>query len=204
MFLVRYPFLAPGKEWSEEKIVTSPYSGDWTVGARKYRKWARLLVHRSENSAACPELRRMQRIILHHQYGEYFFPYSKLEQAYDDAAKAGIRTLFLFGWTAEGMDSGYPVYTPDPSQAEWTRSRRTSGRFRQKAGKSSSTSTASSSTRIPTTIAPAKASASPSNAPTAPNTANSTTSATREPFCAPSATRHSSSPVPPAVPGSKF
>ena len=116
MFLVRYPFLAPGKEWSEEKIVTSPYSGDWTVGARKYRKWADSwftapkIPQHVRNSAG------WQRIILHHQYGEYFFPYSKLEQAYDDAAKAGIRTLFLFGWTAEGMDSGYPVYTPDPSQ----------------------------------------------------------------------------------------
>ncbi len=114
--MARYPFLKPGNRWHENRIVTAPFSGPWTVGAQKYRKWAdswftppRLPDHVVRSSG-------WQRIILHHQYGEYFFPYETLEQAYDDAAKAGIDTLFLFGWTAEGMDSGYPVYTPDPAQ----------------------------------------------------------------------------------------
>lgn len=116
MFMARYPFLKKGAEWHENRIVTSPYSGKWTVGAQKYRKWADSWFTAPQIPAHAADSSGWQRIILHHQYGEYFFPYDKLEQAYDEAGKAGIDTLFLFGWTAEGMDSGYPVYTPDPSQ----------------------------------------------------------------------------------------
>lgn len=114
MYVVRYPFLKADGSWRECNIVTAPYSGSWTVCAEKYRKWAdgwftppQIPDHVAHSSG-------WQRIILHHQYGEYLFPYEKLEQAYDDAAKAGIDTLFLFGWTATGMDSGYPVYSADP------------------------------------------------------------------------------------------
>lgn len=114
MYVVRYPFLKVDGNWRECNIVTAPYSGSWTVCAEKYRKWAdgwftppQIPDHVAHSSG-------WQRIILHHQYGEYLFPYEKLEQAYDDAAKAGIDTLFLFGWTAAGMDSGYPVYSADP------------------------------------------------------------------------------------------
>ena len=116
MFMVRYPFLKAGESWRENKIVTSPYSGEWWIGAHKYRNWADSWFSAPKIPQHVRNSAGWQRIILHHQYGEYFFPYNKLEQAYDDAAKAGIDTLFLFGWTAEGMDAGYPVYTPDPSQ----------------------------------------------------------------------------------------
>ena len=116
MFMVRYPFLQPGGNRAECNLVTSPYSGSWTVCAAKYRKWADgwfTAPRIPDHVAFSPG---WQRIILHHQYGAYLFPYETLERAYDDAAKAGIDTLFLFGWTAEGMDSGYPVYSADPKQ----------------------------------------------------------------------------------------
>lgn len=114
LYLARYPFLKPGMNRSECHIVTAPYCGNWSVSAAKYRKWADSWFtppRIPEHVAFSPG---WQRIILHHQYGEYLFPYEKLESAYDDAKKAGIDTLFLFGWTAAGMDSGYPVYSPDP------------------------------------------------------------------------------------------
>ncbi len=116
LFMARYPFLKPGGKWHESRIVTSPYSGGWTVCAQKYRKWADSWFVPPKPPAHVADSSGWQRIILHHQYGEYFFPYDSLERTYDEAARAGIDTLFLFGWTAEGMDSGYPVYTPDPSQ----------------------------------------------------------------------------------------
>lgn len=116
MFMVRYPFLKPGGEWHENRIVTSPYSGKWIVCAQKYRAWADSWFKAPRIPPHVAGSGGWQRIILHHQYGEYFFPYDSLGRAYEDAAKAGIDTLFLFGWTAEGMDSGYPSYTPDPSQ----------------------------------------------------------------------------------------
>lgn len=114
MYLVRYPFLKADGSWRECNIVTAPYSGSWTVCAEKYRKWADGWFTPPQIPDHVAHSPGWQRIILHHQYGEYLFPYEKLEQAYDDAAKAGIDTLFLFGWTAAGMDSGYPVYSADP------------------------------------------------------------------------------------------
>lgn len=114
MYVVRYPFLKADGSWRECNIVTVPYSGSWTVCAEKYRKWAEGWFSPPQIPDHVAHSSGWQRIILHHQYGEYLFPYEKLEQAYDDAAKAGIDTLFLFGWTAAGMDSGYPVYSADP------------------------------------------------------------------------------------------
>ena len=114
MYVVRYPFLKVDGNWRECNIVTAPYSGSWTVCAEKYRKWAEGWFTPPQIPDHVAHSSGWQRIILHHQYGEYLFPYEKLEQAYDDAAKAGIDTLFLFGWTAAGMDSGYPVYSADP------------------------------------------------------------------------------------------
>lgn len=114
MYVVRYPFLKVDGSWRECNIVTAPYSGSWTVCAEKYRKWADGWFTPPQIPDHVAYSPGWQRIILHHQYGEYLFPYEKLEQAYDDAAKAGIDTLFLFGWTAAGMDSGYPVYSADP------------------------------------------------------------------------------------------
>lgn len=114
MYVVRYPFLKADGNWRECNIVTAPYSGSWTVCAEKYRKWADGWFTPPQIPDHVAHSPGWQRIILHHQYGEYLFPYEKLEQAYDDAAKAGIDTLFLFGWTAAGMDSGYPVYSADP------------------------------------------------------------------------------------------
>lgn len=114
MYVVRYPFLKADGSWRECNIVTVPYSGSWTVCAEKYRKWAEGWFTPPQIPDHVAHSSGWQRIILHHQYGEYLFPYEKLEQAYDDAAKAGIDTLFLFGWTAAGMDSGYPVYSADP------------------------------------------------------------------------------------------
>ena len=114
MYVVRYPFLKVDGNWRECNIVTAPYSGSWTVCAEKYRKWTDGWFTPPQIPDHVAHSPGWQRIILHHQYGEYLFPYEKLEQAYDDAAKAGIDTLFLFGWTAAGMDSGYPVYSADP------------------------------------------------------------------------------------------
>ncbi len=134
VFLARLPFLRPGERRHENCLVTELYPGDWTVGAGIYRQWA-------DGWFAAPRvpdhIRTMsgwQRIILHHQYGEYFFRYDDLERIYDNGAKAGIDTLFLFGWTSEGMDSGYPLYTPDPKQGGKESLKRNIAKVRAKGG----------------------------------------------------------------------
>lgn len=116
VFMARYPFLGGGDTWTCDSLVVSAFAGDWFKGAEKYRKWADSWFVPPE----IPEFIRngagWQRIILRHQYGELLFPYDRLLQAYEDAAAAGVDSLFLFGWTAEGMDAGYPVYSADPAQ----------------------------------------------------------------------------------------
>ena len=204
MFMVRYPFLKPGESRTECNLVVSPYSGNWTVCAEKYRKWANGWFTPPQIPDHVAYSPGWQRIILHHQYGEYLFPYEKLEQAYDDAAQAGIDTLFLFGWTAAGMDSGYPVYSADPKLGGVKTLKENIRKVQAKGGRSSSTSTVSSSTWRVTITARGRGRVWRSNAQTAPNTASPTTSPTAAPFCGLSSTRPSSWPAPPAVPGWKF
>ncbi len=115
-FMTRFPFLKPGGSWKSPEFFTAPYRGDFTAGAAIYRKWADTWFVPPAVPAHIRNSQGWQRIIMKHQYGEYFFRYHDLEKACEDGKKAGLDTLFLFGWTGEGMDAGYPSYTPDAKQ----------------------------------------------------------------------------------------
>lgn len=134
MFMNQYPFLKNGSEWRSPELVTSPYCGDLTVGAQKYRKWADSWFKAPMVPAHIKNSAGWQRLILKHQHGEYFFRYDDLEKAYDTGVKSGLDTLLLFGWTGEGMDSGYPVYTPDATQGGKEALRRNIMKVRKKGG----------------------------------------------------------------------
>lgn len=116
VFMTRFPFLKAGRSWKSPAFVTTSYPGDFSAGAAIYRKWADSWFVPPEVPAQIRRSQGWQRIILKHQYGEYFFRYDDLEAAYENGKKAGLDTLFLFGWTSEGMDAGYPAYTPDAAQ----------------------------------------------------------------------------------------
>ena len=113
-FMARMPFVAPHGSMSESVVVTSLISDSWQAGVQKYRKWADSWFV----APTVPEHIRnsfgWQRCIMHHQYGEYFFRYSDLPEILSAGLPSGVDTIFLFGWTKEGMDAGYPAYTPDP------------------------------------------------------------------------------------------
>ncbi|OQA83695.1 MAG: hypothetical protein BWY31_02782 [Lentisphaerae bacterium ADurb.Bin242] len=134
IFMGRLPFLKPGRTRTDDTVVTSPYLGQWTAGAAKYRTWADSWFAAPEIPKHIRHMQGWQRIILHHQYGEYFYKYNELEKLYDDGLKAGLDTLLLFGWTAEGMDSGYPVYSPDETQGGFEALRENIGKVRNRGG----------------------------------------------------------------------
>ncbi|MBO5308013.1 MAG: hypothetical protein J6C40_08425 [Lentisphaeria bacterium] len=115
-FMTRFPFKSGKGFWRSPEFYTIPYCGDFTKGAAIYRKWADEWFTPPSVPAHIRKSQGWQRIILKHQYGEYFFKYADLEKAYEEGLKAGLDTLFLFGWTSEGMDAGYPAYTADASQ----------------------------------------------------------------------------------------
>lgn len=133
-FMVRLPFLKPGDAITENYIVTSLLNGDWTLGAQKYRKWANTWYKPIPRNTFVEDSFGWQRVIMHHQYGEYFFSYQDLPKILEHGLVAGIDTIFLFGWTKEGMDSGYPQYSPDPACGGFDELRRNVLKVREMGG----------------------------------------------------------------------
>lgn len=114
----KYPHIFAGENWSCDANVVAPYSGSWKVASGIYRDW----VDTWWEYTPAPEWVRTdmpswQRVIFKHQYGEYFFRYPDLYGKVDEAGQAaGVNSVFLFGWWAEGMDHGNPDYSPDETQ----------------------------------------------------------------------------------------
>ena len=133
-FMARMPFIAPREAMQEELLVTSLLSGSWEQGVRKYRKWADTWFKPVTPPSHVRNSYGWQRVIMHHQYGEYFFRYSDLPKILDAGMPSGIDTIFLFGWTQEGMDAGYPEYTPDPDCGGFDELRKNILKVREKGG----------------------------------------------------------------------
>ena len=133
-FMVRMPFLKPHKEMEENRIVTALLAERWPAGVRKYRQWADSWFRPLPQSPRIRNSFGWQRLIMHHQYGEYFFRYEDLPRILEAGLPSGIDTIFLFGWTKEGMDSGYPQYSPDPACGGFEELRRNILKVREKGG----------------------------------------------------------------------
>jgi hypothetical protein len=133
-FMARMPFLKPHGEMAENRMVTALLAERWPAGARKYRQWADSWFEPLPQSPRIRDSFGWQRLIMHHQYGEYFFRYADLPRILDSGLPSGIDTIFLFGWTKEGMDSGYPQYSPDPACGGFDELRRNILKVREKGG----------------------------------------------------------------------
>ncbi|MBO4465159.1 MAG: DUF4855 domain-containing protein [Bacteroidales bacterium] len=113
----RYPNAMCGDEWSTDASVVTPYEGDWTATSRIYRHWADGWWHHAPVPKWVQDMTGWQRIIFKHQYGEYLRTYGDLNGRIAAAgASVGCNAVLAFGWWAEGMDNGYPNYSPDASQ----------------------------------------------------------------------------------------
>lgn len=136
VFMVRYPFLKPGDTWMIDTFRIEPYSGTWHCGAKKYRAWAESSWYTPPTPpASVTQSQGWQRLILRQQCGDLLYRYDELMKAWEDCAKAGVDSLFLFGWTKDGMDSGYPVYAPDEQQGGTAAMKKAIAEIRQKGGK---------------------------------------------------------------------
>ena len=113
----RYPNACCGDVWTNDCSVLVPYCGSWTETARLYRAWADSWWEKQAPASWVPEMNGWQRIIFKHQYGEYLRHYPDLPGRIFEAGRdAGCNTVLAFGWWDEGMDNGYPNYSPDASQ----------------------------------------------------------------------------------------
>ena len=113
----RYPNAFCGDPWSNDTSVIIPYRGDWTVTSGIYRSWADSWWDKKPVPKWVQDMTGWQRIIFKHQYGEYLRHYEDLPgRIFEAGKKAGSNAVLAFGWWKEGMDNGYPDYSPDDSQ----------------------------------------------------------------------------------------
>ena len=113
----RYPNAMCGDTWVNDASVVVPYKGDWTETSRLYRAWADTWWTRPAVPQWVQDMTGWQRIIFKHQYGEYLRRYTDLPGRIADAGESvGCDAVLAFGWWDEGMDNGYPNYSPDASQ----------------------------------------------------------------------------------------
>ena len=113
----RYPNAMCGDTWSNDASVIVPYRGDWTQTCRIYRRWADTWWHHAPVPKWVQDMTGWQRIIFKHQYGEYLRTYDDLPDRIAKAGESvGCNAVLAFGWWKEGMDNGYPNYSPDDSQ----------------------------------------------------------------------------------------
>ncbi|MBE6411432.1 MAG: hypothetical protein E7036_02630 [Opitutales bacterium] len=132
--MVKYPFIKTGESYQTAPFLISPHSGDWRVSAKKYAKGATWF-----KAPKAPDfIKKMngwQRMILRHQYGTILFPYAKMDNIRKAGMDCGIDTMLMFGWWEEGMDAGYPLYTPEKTQGGDAELKKRIKEFQSKGGK---------------------------------------------------------------------
>ena len=133
---VKYPFIKSGETFSTGEFSATPILGDWRKAARLY---AGALKNRFENPQTPQFVSNMngwQRVIMRHQYGKILHPYGDLADKIGRAGlECGIDTVLLFGWWKEGMDAGYPSYSPEDSQGGDAELRRQIQKIHSEGGK---------------------------------------------------------------------
>jgi len=135
MLMVRFPNISANEKYCCEDFVISPYKGDWKTAAQKYRNWADAWFITEKRPEYLNETQGWQRIIMRTQCGEMLFGYNDLQAPFDAAKKAGIDTLFLFGWHQHGMDNGYPDYSYDNSQGGFNKLKDSIEKIQKQGGK---------------------------------------------------------------------
>ena len=106
-----FPMARPGEELELPPTVLGILDGDWRAGADFYRAWAdKTFFKVTKKHDWVKNMTGWQRIIMRSQYGEDYYKASDLPKVYEEGAKRGIHTIFLFAWWKEGMDRNYPTY----------------------------------------------------------------------------------------------
>ena len=114
-----FPMARPGETVVMPSTVIGMLEGDWRAGADTYRAWADKNFYKVvKKEKWVTELTGWQRIIMRSQYGEDYYKASDLPRVYEEGAKQGIHTIFLFAWWKEGMDRNYPTYE-EPYEGAW-------------------------------------------------------------------------------------
>ena len=105
------PMTLTGEKMDLPPTVVGVLDGDWRKAADLYRTWAdRTFFKPPQLDDWMRRMTGFQRVIMRSQYGEDHYTARDLPALYEEGARYGIKTLFLFGWWKEGMDRAYPHY----------------------------------------------------------------------------------------------
>lgn len=106
-----FPMALCGEKLTMPSTVVGLLDGDWRKGADTYRAWAEKTFYKPVKiDDWMRTMTGFQRVIMRSQYGEDYYTPKDLPALYQEGAKYGIKTLFLFAWWKEGMDRAYPKY----------------------------------------------------------------------------------------------
>lgn len=84
-------FLKPGESLELGEYVLSPHTGDWHVGADKYRAWVETWMRPAPKPDWLRHFNGWQRLIFRQQNGEILFRYTDLPTILEEGLKAGDR-----------------------------------------------------------------------------------------------------------------
>lgn len=109
-----YPMMEPGELYKSEPVIYAPHVGDWHAGAVIYRRWIESAGWKPPVQPEWVKLfKGWLRVILKQHHGELNWDYSDIPALYDEAANAGLNTLFLLGWEKGGFARMWPDYVLD-------------------------------------------------------------------------------------------
>ncbi|MCI0422352.1 MAG: hypothetical protein L0312_24545, partial [Acidobacteria bacterium] len=100
----KFPFIQPGEIWESGAVIVSPHTGNWRVGAAKYRQWVSTWRRVREKPDWVQKMKGMFLVILKQQYGDVMWKYDEIPALYQEARENGMDTVALFGWTEGGHD----------------------------------------------------------------------------------------------------
>ena len=116
---VHLPMALEGETVSIPPVCVGLLPGDWMTASRIYRAWAdQAFFTPTKPQQWIRSMNGWQRLILRSQYGDDYYLPEDLPALYEEGARHGINSLFLFGWWDTGMDNGYPEYPISESRAK--------------------------------------------------------------------------------------
>ena len=109
--IIQYPFAVPGETWVSQPTIYSAHQGDWHTGSKIYRRWMDSVGWEApQRPDWAQQFQGWLRVILKPHHCEINWDYSKIPELYDEAAAAGLDTIYLLGWERGGFARLWPDY----------------------------------------------------------------------------------------------
>ncbi len=111
---VHFPFLNASESGSLEKVVFSPYEGDWHNGADIYKTWKATWFKPPPMPAWVKDVNSWQQLQINSPEDDLRTPYRDLPRRAEEAARNGVAAIQVVGWNNGGQDRNNPSHDTNP------------------------------------------------------------------------------------------